>query len=157
MPIPFLGELLDIGKDALRRVLPREKMSEEELKEAEKVFEETIMSKEDQFNEFVLKHTGEAKDMPKFVQVVRSLVRPTITIATVIAFFIFSWWLFNNITTITNELQLSIIREVQVTLKTMLFIVLAFWFGDRVLLRTGAASVVKDFAKNFAKKKNKDG
>lgn len=151
--LPIIGELINAGKDVLRRILPREKMSEEEIQEAERAFEETIKEREDQFNSFVLKHTGEAKDMPRFIQIIRGLVRPIITLSAVFGFFWFSWWLFNNITTITSEQQLGIIREIQVTLKSMLVIVLVFWFGDKVLVRTGAMDVLKNL---IDKKKGKD-
>lgn len=153
MGIPILSSIAEFASglvgNAIKPILDKfigDKMSDSEkallVMEAEKAARNALLQEQDQFNQFVIEHTGAAKDMPRFIQILRGSVRPVITYAAFGVFAWFSWWVFNNIVTITNPDQLVIIHEVQSTTKGVLFIVLVFWFGDRLLTRTGVGQVI---------------
>jgi len=124
----------------------REKMSEEEQAAAELALQkatfEALQQDSKALQTFILKYEGEAKDMPKIIQVIRGLVRPLITYAT---FGFFVWhvhFLLNNVMTL-EQVKLDIVqRSLQLNF-WILILVLGFWFGDRLLTRIGFIDGVK--------------
>jgi hypothetical protein len=153
MGIPLIGGIADaLGKIASGVVKPiLDKFVGDKMSDSEKALvaleiqRETINAvqrEKETFLNFVLEHTGAAKDMPKFIQVLRGSVRPVITYAAFGVFVWFSWWSFNNVSMIGDLNQLVIIKEVHVTLKAIMLIVLGFWFGERLLTRTGITQIL---------------
>lgn len=141
-----IGSLVGQGVKPILDKFVGDKMSDADKAMAqlaiEKLTIDAVQKEKDSFHSFVLEHTGAAKDMPRFIQVLRGSVRPVITYSVFGVFVWFSWWTFNNISTITDIQQLAVIREVHVVLKAALIIVLGFWFGERLLTRTGLGNLL---------------
>lgn len=107
--------------------------------EAQQLISDALQREEDSFREFVIEHSGAAKDMPRSIQILRGSVRPVITYAT-FAFVVWgSYWMMTNV--IPPD-KADIIGEIQALMKAMVLIVLGFWFGERLLTRTGIAQVL---------------
>jgi len=81
---------------------------------------------ESDFRDFVLSYEGSADNVPKFVIILRSLIRPCFTI-------LVGWmdYLFFTGSTATWD------PEAIAMLKAINIIVLAFWFGERALKNSG--------------------
>jgi hypothetical protein len=153
MPISIIGGIADaLGKIAGSVVKPildkfvGDKMSDSEKAlvafEVERQAVEAVQKEKETFLNFVLDHTGAAKDMPRLIQILRGSVRPIITYASFGAFIWVSWWSFNNISAVSDVNQLTIVREVHLTIKALLLIVAGFWFGERLLTRTGITHIL---------------
>ncbi|MEJ2659034.1 MAG: hypothetical protein P8012_17900 [Desulfobacterales bacterium] len=94
-------------------------MSEQQRKEidlqAQKLVIEKSMDETSDFRNFVLDYEGRAKDMPKFIQILRGSVRPVLTYF----FGAVSLFIFMKSTAFPDQLfKLDLI-------------VLGFWFGER--------------------------
>jgi len=124
--------LLEIIGQVVDRVLPDTVDANERLKaqaEAKALFSELALKEEELFRNFVLEHTGRAKDMPRPIQCLRSLIRPAVTI----------WSVYMLHHCIWNMI------EVPTILGHLILIVAIFWFGERAV--TNAAPAVKDLLK----------
>lgn len=114
-----------------------DKMSEaekEQLKfEAKKHAAEELSKREADFFDFVIKYEGQAKDMPRVVQILRGLVRPILTFGLA--------GLFGH----------GFIEGYDAELMDMLFklnvISMVFWYGEKAVTRTGLAQAIKFRAK----------
>ena len=113
-----------------------DKMDEGEkqaMKDKMEVFLSTQALKEDSdFRKFVLTYEGAANEVPKFVFIFRSLIRPAFTILLAYLDFIF----FTGTAAAWDPEAIALLKAVNI-------IVLGFWFGERALQRSGIIDVLK--------------
>jgi hypothetical protein len=119
----------DLADSVLDKVFG-DKASDEQKMQFKLAMYEAAEASKDSFNEFVLAHTGSAKDMPRFIQIVRGLVRPLITFINFGALLWVLWqWVYGPQGVIL-DLPLKLIFSLNL-------LTLGFWFGDKALERSG--------------------
>jgi hypothetical protein len=84
------------------------------------------------FRQFVLGYEGAAKDVPRIVVIIRSLIRPVFTVMVGVI----DWFYFTGGDTAWNAETISLLKGIN-------YIVLGFWFGERALQRSGLIDVMK--------------
>lgn len=122
-----------------------DKMSEtdrERLKlEASQLASAELQKSEDNFRNFIIKYEGEAKDMPRVIQILRGSVRPILTY-TLAGFWIWGYvYMFLN-TNIPLE-RTVLLREIMDLLFKLNLVSLGFWYGEKIITRTGLAQFFK--------------
>jgi len=135
--IPIIGSLVGkiIDKVAKNKV---DDKTREELKTAAMI----AVSDEDQedirqFYDFVVRYEGAAADMPKFVQVLRSLVRPVLTFVFAgYMIYVVQVWLLGDTLPENADLSVKIIFAINL-------LTLGFWFGERAVERSGILDLFK--------------
>lgn len=137
--IPILGDL--IGK-VLDKVAP-DKLSPGDRLKIEAEIARAVRSDEgeleDAFRQFILEYEGRAADMPRFIQILRGTVRPVLTYAFSAFFLTIVWaWLMGDITLTGPDVSTAVKLVFACTALT-----LGFWFGDRLLQRSGLLDVLK--------------
>ena len=121
-PVTAIINLVDKGIDRLTM----DKEAKERLKlETTRAAWEESHREGSEFRDFVLDYEGRAKDVPKFVLTVRSLIRPGFTI--LVGWL--DWKMFASVTEWPPE-AISLLKAVNI-------IVLAFWFGERAIKNSG--------------------
>ena len=85
-----------------------------------------------EFRKFVLDYEGAADQVPRFVVVIRALIRPAFTV--LLAYL--DWLFFTGTTADWPPDAISLLKAVNI-------IVLGFWFGERALQRSGIIDVLK--------------
>jgi hypothetical protein len=83
----------------------------------------------DKAREFALKYEGSAKDVPKWILIMRSVIRPVITIAMFFSFLIF---LGMDISLLFDKEPMTVLKALPQAYWTVLNIVLLFWFGGKI-------------------------
>jgi len=130
-PISAVFGLVETGMD---KFLP-DAMSEKEKADVAlkmKSFVATqVASENSDFRNFVLQYEGAAKDIPKSLVWLRSSIRPIITYLSCGAYGY--GWLHPEAFTV----------EQMLLLKPVVLIVLSFWFGEKIITRTGLLDVMK--------------
>ncbi len=129
-PLTAITGLVTKGLD---KFIP-DKMSEAEKEKLSTDMQQFIISTgltEDQnFRNFILQYEGKAEDVPKFVVIIRAMIRPILTIL-VTGSYIYG---FLNPETFSPE-QMAI-------LKPATLIVLLFWFGEKTIQKSGILDVL---------------
>ncbi len=140
----FLKVILTGGKvieRAIDRVLPPQKLSEEErLKLTAAIqegIEERIEQNDQKLREFFIEYEGAAEKVHPLVQIVRGLVRPLITYYSIGMFSWTLYYIFGRIATLETVKMDYLMRIIQLEFYVVA-IVLVFWFGDRFLQKSGA-------------------
>lgn len=116
-------------------------LSDKERKQIEMAIEQSardyelkiksLAAQEDEnFRDFMIKYEGKQKDNTKFIQVIRGLVRPLITYAVDICYL----YAFMS--------PLSFTHDQMKTLFPLVIIVNAFWFGDRLIQKSGILDIL---------------
>lgn len=130
-PISAVFNLVETGLD---KFVP-DKMDEKDKAELKQNMEMFIAkearTESSAFREFIVQYEGAAKDVPKVVVVLRSLIRPIFTILVGYLDALF----FMGETTSWQP-------EAIAMLKTINIIVLAFWFGERALKNSGLVELL---------------
>lgn len=122
---PITG-LLNLGKTFLDKFIA-DKDQKIKLSQEFEIFALQETTKQDGiFREFILAYEGAAKDVPKIVVLLRSLIRPVFTCAVGYFDYIF----FTGNTTAWAPEAIGLLKAVNV-------IVLAFWFGERAVKNSG--------------------
>jgi hypothetical protein len=136
MLLNLITSLFNIGEKVIDKVVPNklDEKEKEELKIKFKLlmFEEMKlnMEKDKNFRQFMLDYEGKLSDIPKPIQYIRSSVRPVLTYA-ISGAYIYGW------------LHPEIFTEEQMlVLKPAILMVLGFWFGEKLITRTGLADVL---------------
>lgn len=128
----IMGKIVDGTKEIVCKSI--DKIAADKISDADKMKLEMDIQKQmqnfmqmevDNFRDFMLQYEGEASEIPKLILYLRSSVRPIITyfITGVYGFAFLHPERF-------NENQMLI-------LKPALLMVLGFWFGERLLKRSG--------------------
>jgi len=137
--IPIIGSIIEKVMD---KVAPDKLSDEQRLRlkmEVEAALREDDADLERAFREFVVEYEGAAKDMPRFIQVLRGTVRPVLTYASTFYFgYIVHLWLTTGEMPGNSELAIKLVFYCTTL---MLF----FWFGERAVQRSGMG----DFLKNW--------
>ena len=110
--------------DVVKRIWP-EQMSKEKEAEVEQNLEGT-------FRNFVIQYEGAAKDVPKPILYLRSLIRPVFTI--MVGYIDYMYFI-----AVTG----SWAPEKVALLKAINIIVLFFWFGERAVTNSGIIDLLK--------------
>lgn len=139
--IPILGDLL--GK-VIDKIAP-DKMSEAEKAQlkvaAEKALRDDEFETGEAFRQFVLAYEGAAADMPRFIQIVRGLVRPLITYVANSFFFYIVWlWFTGGSADLPPNSEMAIKLVFAVVL-----LVNGFWFGEKLIQRSGLNDLLKNW------------
>jgi len=131
-----LGMIIGIVDNAIERFFPKKIDEETKQKfknEMTKYFLNNSFKENESFRNFILQYEGKAKDLPKFIQIIRALVRPILTVI-ITGAYIWAWLQPEKFT-----------PEQMAVLKPALLIVLIFWFGDRAIQKSG---ILQIFTKN---------
>jgi hypothetical protein len=122
-----ISSVVDLVKTGLNKFV-RDKMSEADRANLEQQMEMFIASEARQengaFRQFILEYEGAAKDVPRIVNIIRSLIRPVFTI--LVGYLDWLYFVQTGFTTEQGEL-----------LKAINLIVLIFWFGERAVTNSG--------------------
>ena len=134
MTFDIIGPVLEVVNSAIERFLPK-KMDETDKErfknEMTKYILNNAFKENESFRQFILEYEGRSKDLPRFVQVIRALIRPVLTIL-ISGTYIWGWLHPERFT-----------AEQMAVLKPLALIVLLFWFGDRAIQKSGILEVFK--------------
>jgi len=83
------------------------------------------------FRDFVVAYEGAAKDVPRVIVIVRSMIRPAFTILVGYLDYLF----FTGATTTWAPEAIAMLKSINI-------IVLAFWFGERALKNSGLVGLL---------------
>jgi len=133
-----LDTLLNLGSKIADKLFP-DANDKLELKKKKEQFEnlykmailEETTKENSEFRKFMLEYEGKLIDIPKPIQYLRSSVRPVITYITTGSYI----YAFLHPEQFTQN-QLSMLHGI-------LLLVLGFWFGERLLSRTGVFNILK--------------
>jgi len=136
MILNLLTSLLGIGEKVIDKVVP-DKLDEKEKEELKLKFK-TLMFEEmkinieqdENFRNFMLNYEGKLADIPKPIQYLRSSVRPVLTYV-ITGAYIYGFLYPEKFT-----------PEQMMILKPAMLLALSFWFGERLLTRTGLTDVL---------------
>lgn len=135
MALDPISSIIGIGKTVINKIW-RDKASEGEIVALEQGFELEVLkeaTKENSsFREFILAYEGAAKDMPKLIKYLRSLIRPAFTILVGYLDFVF----FSSTTLDWGPDKIALLKAVNM-------IVLFFWFGERAVSNSGIVKLLK--------------
>ena len=138
----LIDNLLKLGSTIADKLFPDADKKIELKKEKEKFEQlykmallEEASKESSEFRKFMLEYEGRLIDIPRPIQYLRSSVRPTITYLTTGAYI----YAFLHPEQFTQN-QLSMLHGI-------LFLVLGFWFGEKLLSRTGLVDVFKERVK----------
>ena len=133
----FMGKIVDGTKEIVCKSL--DKIAADKISDIDKMkiemeinqqMQSFMQTEVDNFRNFMLQYEGEASEIPKLILYLRSSVRPVIT------YFITGIYGFAFLHPERfNEEQMFI-------LKPALLMVLGFWFGERLLKRSGLLEVL---------------
>lgn len=115
---------IDAVMAVVRRIWP-EPMSKEKEAEVQESLEGT-------FRKFVVEYEGAAKDIPKPILYLRSLIRPVFTC--MIGYIDFLY--FSVTTTAWGPEKIALLKAINM-------IVLFFWFGERAVTNSGIIGLLK--------------
>ncbi len=151
-PIGAASSLFDdvakaIGSDDINDVLDavlgeNTNLTPQERAEVQQLTQEHELATDQAWQSFVLQHTGAAKDMPKSVQIIRALVRPflSVTIPGLAAWA--TIYQLQNIMLLPLE-KLELLAQLNNKLWVATLVVLGFWFGEKLITRTGLVDAFK--------------
>ena len=134
MAIDPITAIIDAGKTVLDKFVA-DKMSDSERMHLTNAFELDMRreagKEQSSFRDFVVAYEGAAEDVPKIIQIIRSLIRPAFTC--LVGYL--DWHYFTNSASFTDD-QSSLLMAVNI-------IVLGFWFGERALTNSGIVDMLK--------------
>ena len=127
----------------------RDKVSEADLAklkmEAGAMAAEELQKQENSFRGFVLEYEGRAKDLPTWLLGFRGSVRPALT------YLLAGLWLWSHVYLFTNvDLnpdRLAVMQDQQALLFKLNLLSLGFWYGEKLLTRSGLGEMFKPRAK----------
>ena len=140
LALPIIDGVTGIVKRVIDHYLPASMSEEERAKatlEAGAMAQQLAMQEKGAFRNFVLDYEGRAKEIPKTLVWLRSSIRPILTYAIAGAYV--CGWLGVRIPGTTIEFT----PDRMELLKPALIMVLGFWFGERLLSRSGIVDAIK--------------
>ncbi len=137
--IPLLGTIISKIIDKVAK----DKVDDETLErlklEAIKAAQEDEQELTELFYNFMIDYEGKAEELPKSIQFLRGLVRPLVTYVTNGAFF---WIVYHWMTGINlpegSEMGVKVVF-------IMTLLVNTFWFGEKMVTRTGFDVFLRGF------------
>lgn len=128
----LVGPLANLIDSVIDKIAP-DKMGEGEREKlrilAQQEAAKQLKEKEAEFYDFVIKYEGQAKDMPRSIQVLRGLVRPVLTFMLAL---LFGYGFIENYSS-----------ELMDLLFKLNLISLSFWYGEKLVTRSGLAQAIK--------------
>jgi len=128
-PLSAITGLVQTGLD---KFLP-DKMSEADRAKVGADMQQYIIQtglQEDQdLRNFILQYEGKAEDVPAFITVIRSLIRPLITIIVTVAFV---WGWLHPASFTPGQMEV---------LNPALLLCLFFWFGEKAVSKSGILEI----------------
>jgi hypothetical protein len=123
--------VIDAGKSVLDKFV----MDKGEKLRLEQEFElgvrKLVMSEDSEFRKFLLDYEGRLTDVPVSIRFLRSSVRPVLTYV-ITGAYVYGW------------LMPEMFSEGQMlVLKPAVLMVLGFWFGEKLISRSGLLDVLK--------------
>lgn len=103
--------------------------------EVQRLAVEELQRQEEGFRKFVLEYEGSAKDMPRSIQILRGSVRPILTY--VLAGFWVWGYAYLFVTSGLEKERLDLMKEIMGLLFKLNILSLGFWYGERLITRTG--------------------
>jgi hypothetical protein len=136
--IPIIGGIIE---KVLDKVAPDKLSDEQRLRlkmETERILRADDSDMDEAFRNFVIQYEGAAADMPRSIQILRGLIRPVMTIAIngFLFYIIWHWFVGANLPD-GSELALKIMFA-------LALLVNAFWFGEKMVIRSGLADILKN-------------
>ena len=125
------------GKGHLGKKELQLELSENRL-ELETIVAKSLAAESEAFRSFFLAYEGAAADQKPFVQILRGLVRPVITLYLVGAW---SWLAYRYL-----SIDLAKVESLMLLMRQLFFlnlVTLSFWFGDKMIQRTGLLDIFK--------------
>lgn len=110
--------------------------------ELEMALHEQLSKHENDFRNFVLEYEGRGAEMHWTIQILRASVRPVITYA---AFGFLVWIAYVFMNSVDLPEQTIVVFKLVAMLN---FLTLAFWFGEKALVRSGLGDGLKTWLKN---------
>jgi len=146
---PWLAKIFDIfsGEGGfLGKILDKIKMDPADKRKMEAELQTELWSfmqtQEDQFRNFVLDYEGKATDIPRWVLGIRSTVRPFLTYAFSGLWIGLAVYVFLHSADFTPA-QVAQVDQWGDWLFKLVTITLIFWFGEKVVERTGLVDIFK--------------
>ena len=133
---PITG-LMDLVRTGLDKFVG-DKMSEAEKAQVAMETARLAMQQDQGFRDFMLQYEGAAKDAPYPVRLLRSMIRPVITLGVGYVDCLY----------FTDAPSLNLSEDHHRILWLINLIVLGFWFGDRAVQRAGLDKVLMRWAEN---------
>ena len=136
-----------IGSDSISNVVAAlsgnyQGLTPQEQAKVTKITQDHELAVEQGWQSFMIQHEGKAKDMPQFVQILRALVRPSLSwLIPGFAGWV-SWYQLTRITFL-SDVQAQLLAQINNKLWIATFMVLGFWFGEKLLTRTGIMGAFK--------------
>lgn len=118
--------------------------------EAQAMVIENLQHEEDNFREFVIEYEGAAKDLPTSIQKLRGSVRPVLTYYLILLFSLGQGYVFFHHSLEPDKLEY--LNELMEMVFKLNILSLGFWYGEKLLTRSGLAKTVQGI---FGKKKEK--
>ena len=117
-------------------------LTPQEKADVQKLTRDHELATDRAWQSFMIDHEGKAADMPQFVQILRALVRPSLSwLIPGFAGWV-SWYQLTRITFL-SEIQAQLLAQINNKLWIATFMVLGFWFGEKLLTRTGIMGAFK--------------
>jgi len=130
-PVSAVLNLIETGLDKFVPAKMDEK-DKETLKQNMSMFvAKEARSESSAFRDFVISYEGAAKDVPRIIVIMRSLIRPLFTVLVGWLDYLF----FTGATTTWNPEAIAMLKAINI-------IVLAFWFGERALQNSGLVEML---------------
>ncbi|MBI4773877.1 MAG: hypothetical protein HY788_06805 [Deltaproteobacteria bacterium] len=138
--LPIIDGVTGIVNKVVDHFLPASMSEEEKVKaklEAGAMAQRMALEEKSAFRNFVLDYEGRAKEIPKTLVWLRSSIRPMLTYL-IVGAYVCGWMgirlPYTNMVFTPEHMEL---------LKPALILVLGFWFGERLLTRSGLAEAIK--------------
>jgi hypothetical protein len=126
----ILEKVIDTGKGVLDKFVMDKAEKVQLMQEFELSMRKVAMAEDSDFRKFVLDYEGRIADVPYLIKVLRSSVRPVLTYF-VVGAYVYGW--------LNPEVFSS---EQMLVLKPAMLLVLGFWFGEKLLSRSGLMDVI---------------
>jgi len=138
-----------VGAGFFEKVLDKlpgvEKMSEGEKAQFQLAMQQAVtdaaISQEKQLQDFFIAYEGSAVDMPRFVQIMRGIIRPAITLSSFYGLLLLMLILIYDPTLWATPLQQEMVGRLLNILYVVNLIVLTFWFGEKIIRKSGILEI----------------
>lgn len=108
-----------------------------------RIVQDALTNEASGFRTFFLAYEGSAADQHPVIQILRGLVRPVLTIYLVA---MFSWFGYQSL--YVNIERIDVFNQLMRMTFYMNIVSLGFWFGDKLIQRTGLMDGFKTWAKH---------
>jgi len=126
----LIDTVIATGVSIFNRILPDKTQATAAANEFEAAMRKAAMQEDGAWRQFVIEYTGKLADIPKPIQYLRSLVRPLLTFL-ITGAYVWGW-----------SKPGAFSSDQMDSLSPAMLLVLAFWFGEKALSRTGLVDIL---------------